>query len=423
MTSRPTRPRAAGGVVGRVSLGVFDQLLSSASNFVALLVAARLLPTKAFGAYALASTTYIVLLGTCRALCGEGLLVRSGSGDEERRRRAAAAVTDGFTIGIIATPALVAAGLATIDGPGRPLLVLAATIPFLLMQDTFRYSALARDVPKLAVRSDLIWLILQVPAYALVFVSGNRTGWTMFLAWAATGSAAGLYARFADGIPMPLTVKLGWVRSNIDLGGRYVLDFLAGTGVAQVASYALAGVVGITALGALRGAQTIFGPMNVLISGAYIAFVPEAQRMAKRSVTSLTKLCVVISLGLAFGSALFTAAFLVLPDAQGRMLLGSSWKEATSVLLPVGLASMAGGVFAGASTGIRALEGAKELLRARVFVVPFTLAIPLVGVWSNGLVGAAYGIAAASWWSLIWWWRAYARVARSYPSTDGDANE
>lgn len=419
---------------GRVSLGVFDQLLSSTSNFVALLVAARLLETSQVGIYALAYTTYIVALGTCRALCSEALLVRVRSlatepepaGTEndaapdplasaEAASRSGRAVTDGAALGLVLAPVLLVAA-AFGAGARGPFLVLALALPLLLVQDTFRYAALARQRPTLAVGSDLLWLLLQAPAYALVVLIGPRTATTVFLAWAATGAIAGLVQLTVDRVGVRPSLRFGWVRENLDLGGRYVIDFLAGTGVAQVAAYALALITSVTALGALRSAQTIFGPMNVLISGAYIAFVPEAQRLARTSVSALTKLCVAIAVVLAVLAAALAAVLLLLPDAEGRMVLGRSWADARTVILPVGLASMAGGVFAGASTGLRALQGARELLRARVVTVPFTLAIPVIGAWRYGLTGAAYGVAAASWWSLVWWWRAYAQAMRSYAS-------
>jgi O-antigen/teichoic acid export membrane protein len=398
----------------RISAGVLDQLLSSGSNFLGLIAAARMLSTDRFGAYAVAIATYTVALGLCRAFCAEALLVRIGDDPDDQRDRAARAATDAFGLGVAVAP-LILVVASLVEGPtAGALLALALTLPLLLLQDTLRYGAFARSSPRLAVLSDGTWVVLQVVVYAVIHVVGSPSALVMVLAWAGTGAVAGLVQLRIGDVRPRFGRPFSWLRENIDLGGRYATDFACGTGVGQIASYALVGVAGVGALGALRGAQTAFGPVNVLTAGSYIALVPEAKRIAQRSTRRLTQMCVVVAIVMSLASAAMFLVLWMLDDDQGRILLGDSWQDARQVLLPVALASMAGSVFAGASTGIRSLEAARELLRTRLFTTPVALTVPAFCAWRWGLDGAAWGIAGSVWWNNIWWWRSYGQAVRRF---------
>lgn len=396
----------------RLSAGVLDQFLSSGSNFLGLIVAARMLSKDGFGAYAVAITTFTVLLGLCRALTGEALLVRVGNDSITHRDRVSRAATDALSLGLAVVPVLLLLALL-VEGPtAGALLALTFTLPLLLLQDTLRYSAFARAIPRRAVRSDATWVGLQVVAYGVVYTMAEPSAFVMVLAWAGTGALAGSLQLWLDDVGLVFGRPLSWVRENLDLGGRYALDFVAGTGVAQLASYALVGVAGVVALGALRGAQTAFGPVNVLSSGSYSVVVPEARRIARTSVRKVTLLCVGVALALSIVSIATFSVLWMLSEDQGRLILGDSWIDARQVLLPVAVASTAGSVFSGASAGLRALEAARELLRTRLFTTPVAVVVPTFCAWRWGLQGAAWGIAGTVWWNNIWWWRSYALAAR-----------
>ncbi|MCB0977312.1 MAG: hypothetical protein KDB02_07605 [Acidimicrobiales bacterium] len=402
------------GRLPRLSAGVLDQLLSSGSNFLGMIAAARMLSKDEFGAYALAIATYMVALGFCRSLCAEALLVRIGSGDHDNRDRASRAATDALLLGAIAAPFLL--GVAALaEGPtSGAFLALGLTLPLLLLQDNLRYGAFARSTPRRAVTSDATWVCLQLAFYTALHLLGHATALTMVLAWAGAGTVAGLFQLRFDDVGLRFGSAFTWLRQNIDLGGRYAADYACGAGVGQIASYVLVGVAGVSAVGALRGAQTAFGPVNVLTAGAYIALVPEGKRIAQNSAKKLTRMCVIVAVTMSFASAAMYLFLWVLNADQGRLILGESWGAARQVLLPVGLASMAGSVFAGASTGIRSLEAAKELLRTRIFTTPIALVVPAFAAWRWGLIGAAWGIAASVWWNNFWWWRSYGQAVRRF---------
>lgn len=404
-------------LVQRLSLGVIDQLLSSGSNFVALLLGARYLDAGGFGAYSLALVSYTITLGITRALCSEALLVRPGEAGAERERRTRLVAGSVTWVGLVATVCFAAGALLADGAVVGCLVVLAVTMPALLGQDVLRYAAFSRGQPRAAVISDGTWALGQALGFAFVISRGDPSAPALLLAWSIPGALAGLMQAARERVVPAVERGISWILRNRDLSVRYALDFLSGAGAAQLAAYVLAGVAGVAAVGSIRGAQTLFGPVNILLTGAYIVLVPEGRKAAQRSARSLTLICLTASATFAVAAAVMLGVFLVLSPETGRLVLGNTWDSARSVVVPVGLAAIAGGVLAGAMAGLRSLAAAREILRIRLFTIPTTLALPILGAVGWELPGLAYGIALSVWWNVIWYWNAYRRALLAFEET------
>jgi O-antigen/teichoic acid export membrane protein len=398
----------------RLSLGVVDQLLSSGSNFVALLLGARYLSVTGFGDFSLAMLSFTLTLGIARALCSEAMLVRPGSGPDEHRRRNREATGAVVWVGLVAGAVFASTAIASSGSLARCFAVLAVLIPGLLVQDTLRYAAFARGAPRAALESDLMWFVVQMVAMVALISATAPTGPQMLAAFALPGLLAGLVQAVRERVVPSVRSGASWILRNRDLSVRYALDFLSGQGAAQVGAYVLAIVSGVAALGSIRGGQTLFGPVNIFLTGAYIVLVPEGRHAARRSKRSLTMMCGASSAAFALFAAAMLGAFLVLSTSQGEMILGSTWVGARSVIVPVGIAAIAGGVLAGPSTGLRALSAAKIILRIRLVTIPTTVALPIAGAVLGGAEGLAWGIAASVWWNTGWYWGGYFRALHGF---------
>jgi hypothetical protein len=398
----------------RLSVGVTDQLLSSGSNFLVLLLGARYLNSAGFGAFSLALLTYTFTLGIVRALCSEALLVRGGDGGAEHWPRVRSAVSATFWVGVLAGFACMAVALLASGSTARCFAVLALAIPGLLIQDTLRYAAFARAEPRAALWSDLFWLVgLIVVMIALRFTITFTAPW-LLAAFVVPGVLAGLGQATIERTLPEVAQGMSWITRNGDLSGRYALDFLSGAGASQVAAYVLVVVSGVAALGSLRGAQTLFGPVNIVLTGVFTVLVPEGRHAVARSKASLTRLCVVASAVLAIGSAALLGIFLLLSQDQGQMILGVTWNGARSIIVPVGVAAIAGGALAGASAGLRSLQAASRILQIRLLIVPTTILLPTIGAIVGDAKGIAWGIAVSVWWNVIWYWWGYRRELAVY---------
>jgi O-antigen/teichoic acid export membrane protein len=403
-----------GRLAHRISFGVADQLLSSGSNFVAMLVGARTLDVEGFGVYAFALLTFTFTLGVVRALCSEALLVRPGEPGDEHWSRVRSATGAAFWLGILVGVVLAVAALASSGAASRSMLVLAVALPGLLVQDTLRYAAFARGEPKAALVSDATWVVGLAILFGILFARAEPTAPWLLAAFVAPGVVAGLLQALRERVLPVLRDGFRWVAYNGDLSGRYTLDFLSGAGAAQLAAYVLVAVTSVAALGSLRGAQTLFGPINILFTGVSTVLVPEGRRTLARSTSALFRLSLMATTFFFIGSSALLAAYLMLSDSQGEALLGSTWVGAQALLLPVGLASIGGSVMAGPASGLRSLEAAAQVLRIRMIVLPTTIAIPALGAVFGGATGMAWGIAASVWWNVLWYWIGYRAELRAY---------
>jgi hypothetical protein len=296
----------------------------------------------------------------------------------------------------------------------RCFLVLAVAIPGLLVQDTLRYAAFARAEPRAALESDALWFVGLVVLAAVLISRGDPSAPMMLMAFALPGVLAGVVRSRREGLWPALAGGPRWIARQRDLSLRYLLDFLSGAGAAQAAAYVLVVVAGVAAVGSIRGAQTIFGPVNILLTGASIVLVPEGRNAVRRSKRSLTIVCGVASASFAALAATMLTIYLMLSPADGRLILGSTWASARTLVVPVGLASIAGGVLAGPMAGLRSLAAAKDLLRIRFIILPTTIALPTIGAVGWEAKGLAYGIAVSVWWNVGWYWRGYFRALRAF---------
>lgn len=416
------RPSRAFG--RRLGVGVVDQIFSSGSNFLATLVAARLLSAVDFGSFSVVMVSYLFALGMNRGVVGEVILVRPGDGIEEQRRHAGRALTASLLVGAAGTVLFAIAALLT-NGPlSHTLWVGGLVLPFLLAQDCLRYAAFSRDRPSAALVSDGIWVGGQIVAFtALIASPVTVTPAWVLLCWALPGILGLVVQAVLDRVRPALSSGLGWVLEHRDLSFRYALDFLTLQGAGQLGTYVLLVVSGIVAVGSIRGAQTVFGPLNVLLTGTYVVLVPEGRRAVQRSKDLLTKMCIVASATFMATAFLVLGALLLLTPQEGSWLLGPTWTSARTVLLPIGLANAVGGLYAGATAGLRAMAAAKSLLRVRLLTMPTTVALPVIGAVVGDAAGMAYGLVAAELIAIAWYVPAYRRELAAYdPTVGGDAD-
>lgn len=396
-------------MVRRVGVGVVDQVLSSTSNFVTTLVAARYLDEHAFGAFALAIVAYTMNLLIVRALCTEAILVRPGAGDDERRERASAAVGSAVWVGVALGLVYVVAGYFLDSDASGALIAMGVLTPGLLAQDTMRYVSFAQGRPGSAVINDGFWLVSQMAVLVALVRLDSFGPARLVFGWGLAGIAAGLLQMRIDRVVPAIGGGFRWIRRNKDLSVRYLLDMISGQGASLLGSYVLAGVAGVSAVGSIRGAQTLFGPVNIVILGSTMVLVPEGRQLAERGSRKLMTLSLAAAGAFVAVAAIVTVGFLAIPDSMGERLLGSTWAGARSVILPVGIAAMAGGAVAGALSGLRSISAADALLRTRIFTTPAAVGLPIAGAVLAGANGLAYGVALSVCWNVYWFWRAFRR--------------
>jgi O-antigen/teichoic acid export membrane protein len=230
-------------------------------------------------------------------------------------------------------------------------------------------------------------------------------------AWGATAGIGAIAGGFLGRGDLAMPHPLRWLRSNRDMGSRFLGEYVTGQAVGQVVLVGVGAIAGLSVIGAVRAAQVFYGPINTVHQGIYLALVPEGARSTGE--VHLRRLMFRATLLLAGVAGGWMWLGLLLPDSWGTTLFGETWPEAGGLLLPIGLAMIAGSAATGAFAGVRALGDARESLRARLRTVGPQLVLPLVGAAVGAGHGYAFGFGLGHAASAVIWWAAFGNALAS----------
>ena len=388
----------------RAGWGVGDQALSSLTNFLLGILVARSVSIEALGAFGLAFATYTVFLNIARSIGTQPLVVRfSGPADDRWHRAVGSATALAIATGVVGS--LVCAVIAAIGGGAtrEAFLALALTMPGLLLQDAWRFSFFAVARGKAAFANDLVWAVVMIPL--VVWISAMDGGiLALILAWGGAATIAGLYGLRQSGVWPEIHGLGAWWRSQRDIAVKFTAESLVDVLSNLFSLYALAYIVNLAAVGALRAGQLLVGPVNIVLQGVQLVALPEAVGAAGRGNAALVRVLRLIGVVLVGIVGTFGLVLLLMPDALGEVILGDNWAAAKPVLLPVIVGRLAiSGTYA-FHIGLLALAAAGRSLRATVITSVMTLAFGVAGAvigsagggeGFEGAVGAAWGLAIA----------------------------
>jgi O-antigen/teichoic acid export membrane protein len=395
-------------IAGRAGWNLADQVVSSATNMVLSVLAARALSVDGFGAFSVAFTIYSFLIAGGRALISRPLTVRfAGASRADFRTASRAATGATVVLGIVSGLVVAGAGLSMSGDLGTSLLCMGVLLPGLLLQDTWRVVFITEARPQAAFVNDLVWGLVQIGLVVAVVELDRESAVTVLLAWGGAALIAAVLGCFQfRGVPRVLATA-GWMRDQRDLLKYYFASFITVMGANQLTLLLIAGLGSAADVGALRAAQVALGPLN-LVGYALSAFaVPEISRRqlsGRRAVQVAGALsAVLVAVNLLWGGAL-----LALPDSVGAALLGETWASAQGVLPAslLGTTAIAAGFGAGSLLVARGF--AKETFRINCLLAPGFLVFGVGGLQLAGAPGAALGlslaqvvVAPAMWWRVL----------------------
>ncbi|MGY4907343.1 hypothetical protein [Streptomyces sp. 900116325] len=400
----PRTPRRSAAALA----SVLDQAASSLTNIAVLVIAARVSTVHGFATFSMVYLTFTVLLGLNMAYVGQAVvLTRGGAGAACRSAITFTSLASGAVGVLLATVgAVTGAVTGGWAGPGGAFLALGLVLPLVLVQDGLRYAFSTLRRPGLALAADTLRLVCVVPA--LLLQPRHAAPGLLVAVWGVSAVPALL-----------LGLRLLWphVRgSRADLrpyvrrghlGQRFVVEFAVGNASSQLAVLGLGLFAAPLAVGALRGATTLFGPLNVLFNSVNAFGPPLLNRLGgRRATTRATALLglVLSAVGLAWGLVLYA-----LPDHVGRQLLGDTWQLAATLLPASGAQYAVMGLGTCALVTLRVLRP-RATLSVQVVFSLLAVVLMLAGYLLTGsALGAAWGLAAGSALKAV---AAWTRVAR-----------
>ena len=266
--------------VKRFGWGVADQTLSSLTNFALTVLVARSLGVTGFGYFAIALTIYVTGLGLSRAAITSPLSIRFSTCSKQEWQEAVRSATGSvLVLATIMGIACVVTALFVGGSLRGALVALGICLPGLLLQDSWRFAFFASKQKSQAFVNDLVWAVALLALFMTVWLSNfDGVGWFIAAWGGAAAIAAGFGGYQARLIPKP-RAALSWWRNHRDLSDWFVYEFIAIGGSVQVATFAIAAILGVRALGALRAGAVLFGATNIFVMGFGLVAVPEGVRL------------------------------------------------------------------------------------------------------------------------------------------------
>ena len=288
---------------------------------------------------------------------------------------------------------------------GPAFVAFGLTLPGLLLQDGWRSAFFAAGKGSKAFQNDLVWACTLFPGLGLLAAAGQTSIFWLTLVWGWSATIAAVIGVIQSGVrPRPL-MATSWWREHRDLGPRYLTEAVVSTGASQAAWYGVGVVAGLSAVGAMRAALLMFGPLQILSTGIGLMVVPEGVRAMNRSLTELERAALALSAGLVVVAVGWCVFLLLIPESFGVWLLGSTWDAVVPLLVPLGLTFAGLLAMIGPMTVLRAVANSRRSLRANVVTSIATFAFIVAGAWLGSALGAAVGAALAAWVGTAAWWR------------------
>lgn len=404
------------GLAKRAGWNVVDQALSALGNMLLMIVVARAVNNAdVFGAFAVGFLVYGVAVAVGKAVVGQPLTILH-SADSPSEFRSAVAKGQGVTIWIGLAFGIVCAlvGVLLSGAVAHVLYAVAVCLPLLMVQDNQRMAFFAKGRSDHATLIDFVKVVAQFGLlYVLLWAGVNEVG-LLTLSWGVAAILSSLVGMWLLGSGPQLFGAWAWVARQRQLTKYLLAEYSLGLGAAQLGSM-LVPVLGTARdAGAIRGGQTLLGPLNVLWTAALAFAVPEISRRRRMAPHTRLKAMGLVSGAMTVTAICYVTVLLLIPDWLGVELFADSWDGAQAVLVPLGINSIASALGSGPGAMMLGMGLAKKTYRLNLVKAPILLGLLVPGTLLYGATGAAWAMAISEAVLLPFWTYTAVRGARGF---------
>ncbi|MCK2035911.1 hypothetical protein KZC51_07160 [Microbacterium sp. SSW1-49] len=384
----------------RLSFAVVGNGLASLASLALSVAIARSSSVAVFAAFSIAMVAYLFGSGLIRSALTDSALSRPSDRSTYVRSFQRASL-----VALLSGAALVAWGALA---GNAYLVILGITFHGLLSFDFIRTFDSAAGAASRAMASTAIWSMLTMSA-SVLSILGVLDATAVFVAWAASGALSGYVLMWAA--RTPLVPKWSRHREDTRVAGLFALDFAVGSGGSLLTTGLLGLLDSARILGAVRGAGTLLGPLNLVSTTVRSLLLPFLSRRSNSSGGQIRAAARVAALQVVFLLP-FLVALQLLPATWGRQILGDTWDLASLALLPLSIEAVFALISAVANSGHRvAFAGTRSLaLRLSVGLPRPFVVLLCAQFW--GVQGAAWSMAAIAAVNALIWWGSYYDLAR-----------
>jgi hypothetical protein len=381
-----------------------DQVLSSGTQLLLLVLVARQADPTTFGAVSVALIVNGFLLGLVRAAIAEVVLLRCRANPSGARNEARVGLFLALSAGGAVAVGLLGAGVAVGGEVGLYLELVGLAAPAVYAQDVLRYVAYGTGRIGQAITVDGVWMGVQVVISAVLIGAGAATPSWLIVAWiagAVAGASAGAVRLRL--LPQRVTLSRWWVEERRRSGG-FVTDFLVANGMMQGSFILLSVLLPLDEFAGLRVAFLCLSPLANLLAGVRTLTLAQLAGLRAHPAQARRR-AVQVALGLAGTGAVYGIGLVLLPDRWGSELFGQSWAEAMGL---VGILAAGEVVRLGSFAAIdlvKVLGSPMDLVRTRLVSSAGVVGGLLLGAVAAGPHGAVVGVAVGSVLVTAVWWR------------------
>jgi glycosyltransferase involved in cell wall biosynthesis len=404
----------------RTGSALVDQVLSSGSGLVVLVLVAHQSSAATIGSVGLALIVNGFLLGCVRAVVGEVALIRARRPGSDERFETATALALAVIGAAVASSLLLAVAVALQNETGRYLTIVAVALPFIYVQDVLRYVHYSARRIGEAIVIDGAWLAVQVVLSASLIATDRASATVLLGAWALGGAVGALLGLVRVRVGPERRGIAAWWAEDRRRMASFLTDYAFSTGLVQASFLVLGVALSRAEFGTFRLGAVAVSPLANAMAGVRVLGLA---RLADRRGDADAALRTASRYGAAFTAAGlgYLALLALLPDRIGIALIGSTWTDARTIaLITAAGEALRLGSFA-ATDFVKVFARGVRLVRTRAVVSVLVVVGALVGGTSTaGPEGAATGIALASLVGTVLWWLTAARARNDELHDDHD---
>ncbi|MFI5932977.1 hypothetical protein [Actinoplanes sp. NPDC051494] len=383
----------------RPLLGVTTNAASSLGNFLLAVGVARSVSVEEFGHFAVAFSLYVLIVGAYRCAITEQVLALPGAPGVTHRGSQLLVMLGGIA-GVVAVGTALAFDL-------KYILVLGIALPGLVMYEHIKTLLLGFGRAESAFVQEIIWTGIVVSLFVLMMVT-DLGPLAIFSGWAIGGATIGLLQAVRLGVSLKPATKTPDLPAKTSF--LYGLEFLTGSGVAQLITSLLLIAATAEVIGALRAAGTILAPCTILITTARGIAIPYLARIQANDPQKLVQRALLICATMMSAIATLGLLVFLLPAQVGSSLLGGSWAGAKPTV-PFLTAELVFACLSAIALALHRTMGAPARgLMIEAAVGPFRVAAILASAHYFGAVGASVAMALISLLGAALWWLSFTKL-------------
>jgi O-antigen/teichoic acid export membrane protein len=391
-------------------IGGADLALSSAQNFLLVILVARQASTSDLGSFTIVMALAVSAVKLIEACVSEPALLHAADlAVADKTLAVRSSLTCSILLGLGIGLGTVLVGALYAGDLGALLVMLGVFIPGLLVQDSCRLGALAFGRATLLLALDVAWIAAWL-VILVVFRPSSTLG--QFTAWSLTCSlSAAMGIAVFRYTPRHVRADVQYWRTELKTSaGALLNEYSVNTLCRQASTIGVSAVASLAAAGVVRAGAVLFGPINIFVGAMKMVVTPEVIRgggsgahRSRRLLRTTTAGGVAATLGL-------SVALWLIPPELGSHILGSTWSPAHSIIPIVGITAALGAANTRSAVALRADRRFATIARLRNVIGPIEILFVLVGAALAGYKGAATGAVIAAAIALLVYEAAERRV-------------